>query len=86
MRIEDDGEADESNRPHLRLACDGECFDGYGDFGIEKRPNRVAVYALHQPAKARKRDARRGPRPAERGGIAAQLVEGRHRPLSGASG
>jgi diacylglycerol kinase family enzyme len=76
----------ESNRPHLRLACDGECFDGHGDFGIEKRPNRVAVYALHQPAHARKRDARRGPRPAERWGTAAQLVEGRHRPPSGASG
>ncbi|MGH2946887.1 MAG: bifunctional phosphatase PAP2/diacylglycerol kinase family protein, partial [Solirubrobacteraceae bacterium] len=58
----------ESNRPHLRLARDGECFDGHGHFVIEKRPDRVAVYALHQPAKARQREARRARRPAERRG------------------
>jgi diacylglycerol kinase family enzyme len=54
----------ESNPPHLRLARDGECFDGHGEFVIEKRPDRVAVYALHQPARPRQRDARRARRGA----------------------
>jgi undecaprenyl-diphosphatase len=35
--------------PHarLRLACDGEHFEGCGDFVVEKLPRRVAVYAPH---------------------------------------
>jgi diacylglycerol kinase family enzyme len=42
----------EASTRHLRLARDGECFDGRGDFVIEKRSGRAAVYALHQPASA----------------------------------
>ena len=36
--------------PHarLRLACDGEHFEGCGDFVVEKLPRRVAVYAPHR--------------------------------------
>jgi undecaprenyl-diphosphatase len=36
--------------PHarLRLARDGEHFEGHGDFVIEKRPERLAVYAPHR--------------------------------------
>ena len=48
----------ESNRPHLRLAADGECFDGHGDFVIEKCHDRVAVFALHEPATVRRRGGR----------------------------
>jgi diacylglycerol kinase family enzyme/membrane-associated phospholipid phosphatase len=39
----------ESSQPHLRLACDGETFDGHGRFLIEKLPQRIAICALHTP-------------------------------------
>jgi diacylglycerol kinase family enzyme len=39
----------ESTRPRLRLACDGETFEGHGDFLIEKLPQPVAIYARHVP-------------------------------------
>jgi diacylglycerol kinase family enzyme len=38
-----------STRPRLRLACDGETFDGHGRFLIEKLPQRVAIYVGHTP-------------------------------------
>jgi diacylglycerol kinase family enzyme len=33
----------------LRLARDGETFDGGSDFHVSKHPERLAVYASHQP-------------------------------------
>lgn len=39
----------ESTGPGLRLACDGETFDGHGRFVIEKLPQPVAIYARHTP-------------------------------------
>jgi diacylglycerol kinase family enzyme len=39
----------ESTRARLRLACDGETFEGYGRFLIEKLPQPVAIYARHTP-------------------------------------
>ena len=38
----------ESSQTRLRLARDGEPFDGPGDFVIDKRPQRLAVYAPHR--------------------------------------
>jgi diacylglycerol kinase family enzyme len=39
----------ESSHPRLRLALDGDHFDGDGSFVIEKIPQRLAVYARHRP-------------------------------------
>jgi undecaprenyl-diphosphatase len=38
----------ESPHARLRLARDGEHFDGHGDFVVEKRTERLAVYAPHR--------------------------------------
>jgi diacylglycerol kinase family enzyme/membrane-associated phospholipid phosphatase len=38
----------ESPHARLPLACDGEQFEGHGDFVVEKRPERLAVYAPHR--------------------------------------
>ena len=38
----------ESPYARLRLARDGEHFEGHGDFVVEKRPERLAVYAPHR--------------------------------------
>ena len=40
----------ESPQPRLRLAHDGEYFDGHGSFVIEKLPRRLLVHARHEPA------------------------------------
>jgi undecaprenyl-diphosphatase len=34
-----------SDRPSLRLARDGETFDGNGSFSVRKRPRRLVVFA-----------------------------------------
>jgi hypothetical protein len=38
----------ESPYARLRLARDGEHFEGHGDFVVDKRPERIAVYAPHR--------------------------------------
>ena len=38
----------ESPHARLRLARDGEHFEGHGDFVVEKRQERLAVYAPHR--------------------------------------
>ena len=38
----------ESSHTRLRLAHDGEPFEGPGDFVIDKRPQRLAIYAPHR--------------------------------------
>jgi hypothetical protein len=38
----------ESPEARLQLACDGEHFEGNGDFVIRKLPQRLEVYALHR--------------------------------------
>jgi membrane-associated phospholipid phosphatase/diacylglycerol kinase family enzyme len=38
----------ESPHAHLRLARDGDHFEGHGHFVVEKRPQRLAVYAPHR--------------------------------------
>jgi len=38
----------ESPYAHLRLARDGEHFEGHGDFVVEKRAERLVVYAPHR--------------------------------------
>ena len=38
-----------SSRPRLRLARDGEYFDGHGSFVVEKLAQRLVVCAPHQP-------------------------------------
>ena len=43
----------ESSRAELRLARDGEHFDGAGSFVVEKLPQRLTVYARHRGAPAR---------------------------------
>jgi diacylglycerol kinase family enzyme/membrane-associated phospholipid phosphatase len=40
----------ESSHSQIRLAQDGEYFDGHGSFGIEKLPRRLLVHARHRPA------------------------------------
>ena len=41
----------ESPHARLLLARDGEHFEGHGNFVIEKRPERLAVYAPHRMSK-----------------------------------
>jgi hypothetical protein len=50
----------ESSRGRLRLARDGEHFDGQGSFRIEKRSERLAVYARHEPGDLPPRSNRAG--------------------------
>jgi diacylglycerol kinase family enzyme len=38
----------QSPQPRLRLARDGEHFEGHGDFVVEKRAERLEVYAPHR--------------------------------------
>jgi hypothetical protein len=38
----------QSPHPRLRLACDGEHFEGCGAFIVEKLPRRLTVYAPHR--------------------------------------
>ena len=38
----------ESPGASLPLACDGEHFDGNGDFVIQKLPERLEIYAPHR--------------------------------------
>jgi diacylglycerol kinase family enzyme len=52
----------ESSQSRLRLARDGEHFEGHGDFVIEKRPQRLEVYAPHREGEARAGS----PRPARK--------------------
>jgi hypothetical protein len=40
----------ESPEARLRLACDGEHFEGAGDFVIRKLAERLEIYAPHRDA------------------------------------
>jgi undecaprenyl-diphosphatase len=50
----------ESSGDRLRLARDGEHFNGRGSFTIEKRTERLVVYARHEPGALPPRSNRAG--------------------------
>jgi hypothetical protein len=50
----------ESGGGRLRLARDGEHFEGNATFGISKRAERLVVYARHEPGALPPRSNRAG--------------------------